>query len=209
GSFSFQASKNITAGEGGALLTNDDALKDRLWSYVNQGRSPGGAWYEHGYLGNNLRITAFQAGILLAQLERLDVQLEQRMANARRLHAILDEVDGLEPLRWDPRAEQHAFHLYIMRYQADGFHGVPRDRFVEALRAEGIPCSTGYPMPLYVQPPLQEPFSRVTPCPATEQACREAIWLTQNMLLAEPAAMDRIAEAIFKIRDHVEELAVV
>ena len=94
-----------------------------------------------------------------------------------------------------------------MRYNAAGFDGVPRERFVEALRAEGVPCSTGYPMPLYAQPPLQEPHSRVTPCPSTERACREAIWLTQNLLLAEPAAMDRIAEAIFKIREHIEELA--
>ena len=207
GSFSFQASKNLTAGEGGALLTNDDTLFDRLWSYVNQGRTPGGAWYEHGNLGNNLRITGWQAAILASQLTRLDAQLATRMANARRLLAFLDEVDGLTALEWDPRAEHHAFHLFIMRYDPAGFGGLPRDRFVAALSAEGVPCSTGYPMPLYAQPPLQEPFARITPCPATERACQEAIWLTQNMLLAEPAMIDRIAEAIIKVREHSEELA--
>lgn len=206
GSFSFQASKNLTAGEGGALVTNDAGLYDRLWSYVNQGRTPGGAWYEHGNLGNNLRITGWQAAILAVQLTRLDAQLQQRMANARRLIAFLDEVDGLMPLAWDERAENHAFHLFIMRYDAAGFAGLPREQFVAALKAEGVPCSTGYPMPLYAQPPLQEPFARLTPCPATEEACREAIWLTQNMLLAAPDMIDRIAEAILKIRAHSAEL---
>lgn len=142
----------------------------------------------------------------MAQLERFDEELARRMDNARRLHTILAEVDGLEPLHWDERAEFHAFHLFIMRFFPDRFHGVSRNRFVQALRAEGVPCSTGYSMPLYAQPPLQEPRSRVLPCPATEQACREVVWLTQNLLLAEPADMDQIAEAIFKIRENIGEL---
>jgi dTDP-4-amino-4,6-dideoxygalactose transaminase len=206
GSFSFQASKNLTSGEGGALTTNHDDLKDKLWSYINQGRTPGGLWYEHENLGSNLRLTGWQAAILMAQLERFDDELARRMDNARRLHAILAEVDGLEPLHWDERAEFHAFHLFIMRFFPEGFQGVSRNRFVQALRAEGIPCSTGYSMPLYAQPPLQAPRSRILPCPTTEQACRESIWLTQNLLLAEPAAMDQIAEAIFKIRENIGEL---
>jgi dTDP-4-amino-4,6-dideoxygalactose transaminase len=206
GSFSFQASKNLTAGEGGALTTNDDALKDRLWGYINQGRTPGGAWYEHGDVGSNLRLTGWQATILLAQMDAFDAQLARRMDNARRLHTILAEVDGLEPLQWDERAENHAFHLFIMRYLPERFGDLPRERFVAALKAEGVPCSTGYPMPLYMQPPLQAPRARVLDCPAAEQACAQAIWLTQNMLLAEPAQIDRIGEAIFKIRDGIDEL---
>ncbi|RIK36676.1 MAG: DegT/DnrJ/EryC1/StrS family aminotransferase, partial [Chloroflexi bacterium] len=70
GSFSLQASKNLTAGEGGILITNDDDLAAKLWSFANQGRSPEGAWYEHGMLGSNLRMTGWQAGLLLAQMER-------------------------------------------------------------------------------------------------------------------------------------------
>ena len=200
GSFSFQASKNMTAGEGGALVTNDPALHDKLWSYVNQGRLPGGAWYQHSNLGNNLRITGWQAAILEVQLGRLDAQLARRMENARRLHEFLTEIEGLTPLTWDARAEVHAFHLFIMRYDPAGFGGLPRDRFIDALAAEGVPCSAGYPMPLYAQPPLQPPHARITPCPMTERACQEAIWLTQNLLLAEPEMMERIADAIIKVR---------
>lgn len=206
GSFSLQLSKNLTAGEGGILLTQDDELASKLRSFINQGRTPGGAWYTHGLLGSNLRMTGWQAGILLAQLERFDAQLERRMANARRLNVIFEEIGGLRPMGWDARVDAHAFHLYMLRYEPAAFGGVPRDRFVAALQAEGVPCSTGYAVPLYRQPPLAEPYSRVTPCPVAEQACQEAIWLTQNLLLAEPEAMEEIGLAVLKIREHVGEL---
>ena len=206
GSFSLQQSKNLTSGEGGILLTNSDALKEKLWSYINQGRSLAGAWYEHANLGSNLRMTGWQAAILIAQMERFDEQLQRRMSNARRLNAILEEIDGLQAMHWDDRADNHAFHLYMMRYDAQGFAGLSRNRFVEALRAEGVPCSTGYARPLYRQPPLTDLYSRIMPCPVSEKACQEAIWLTQNMLLAEPEQIDRIAEAIVKVKENVESL---
>ena len=69
------------------------------------------------------------------------------MTNARRLHAILDEVDGLDPMRWDERVENHAHHLFMMRYDPDRFDGVSRERFVAALNAEGISCSHGLRLP--------------------------------------------------------------
>ena len=206
GSFSLQASKNLTAGEGGILLTNQPELAQKLWSFINQGRSPEGAWYEHAQLGSNLRMTGWQAAILLAQLERFDEQLQRRMANARRLYAILEEIDGLEPMRWDERADNHAFHLFMLRYEAAGFAGVARDKFADALAAEGIPCSTGYARPLYQQPPLNAEFSRILPCPVAERACQEVIWIYQSVLLAEPDAMDDIAQAIVKVRENVQEL---
>ncbi len=207
GSFSLQASKNLTAGEGGILLTNDEALAGQLWSYINQGRSPDGAWFEHGMLGSNLRMTGWQAGILLAQMERFEEQLQRRQTNARRLHTILAEVDGLEPQAWDERCEIHAHHLFIMRYDAAVWQGVPRERFVEALQAEGIPLSNGYTRPLYEQPPLAAPHSRHLPCPVAEHACRsEGTWLHHSVLLAEPTAIDDIGRAIFKIRAAIDEL---
>ena len=203
GSFSLQQSKNLTAGEGGILLTNHDELAGKLWSYINVGRSPDGAWYEHSELGSNLRITGWQAAILLAQLERFEEQLARRQQNARQLNAIMEEIDGLQPMRWDARADAHAFHLYMFRYDAQSFGGVARDRFVEALRAEGVPCSTGYGQPLYHHAPLQAPHSRILPCPVAEQACQEVIWIGQSVLLAEPEEMDEIAQAIVKVREHI------
>lgn len=206
GSFSLQQSKNLTAGEGGILITNDDELALKLWSFVNQGRSPEGAWYEHGQLGSNLRMTGWQAGILMAQMERFDEQLQRRQASARRLTEILEEIDGPAPMRWDPRADNHAFHLYMMRYDPKKLGGLPREKFVAALRAEGVPCSTGYAQPLYKQPPLAKPHSRILPCPVSERACQEAIWLTQSLLLAGPEEMEEIGKAVMKIRENASEL---
>jgi dTDP-4-amino-4,6-dideoxygalactose transaminase len=206
GSFSLQQSKNLTAGEGGILITNDDELALKLWSFANQGRAPEGAWYEHGMLGSNLRMTGWQAGVLLAQMDHFDEQLARRQASARRLIGILEEIDGPAPMRWDARADNHAHHLFMMRYDPAKFGDVPRNRFVAALKAEGVPCSTGYAAPLYKQPPLDARFSRILPCPVAEQACQEVIWLTQNLLLAEPEEMDDIARAMVKIREHVDEL---
>src|SRR5688572_15447643 len=71
GSFSFQASKNLTSGEGGILTTNNPELAEVAWSICNQGRRTGGEWYEHVRLGTNLRLTGWQAAILLVQLSRL------------------------------------------------------------------------------------------------------------------------------------------
>lgn len=84
--------------------------------------------------------------------------------------------------------------------------GAPRNLFEQALEAEGIPCSTGYPFPLYRQESLGPAVARAGACPNAEQACREAIWLPQWLLLAEPDEMDDVAAAIIKIRDHRDEL---
>ncbi|MBA3475841.1 MAG: DegT/DnrJ/EryC1/StrS family aminotransferase, partial [Actinobacteria bacterium] len=199
GSFSFQANKNMTAGEGGALLTNDAALAERLWSYVNQGRSSEGSWYEHPHLGSNLRLTGWQAAVLQIQLDRLDGQLERRMKSSRYLHEELAQFGGLRPLVWDERADNHAHHLFVLRYGPEEFGGLSRAEFCLELEARGIPSSAGYGMPLYRQQSLTPPLSRVTPCPAAEAACGEAIWLSQNLLLAEEAQLAAIPEAVDEI----------
>ena len=207
GSFSFQASKNLTAGEGGALLTNDADLAEQLWSIANCGRRRDGEGYEHPNLGTNLRLSGWQAAVLSAGLSRLDDQLQRRMINARRLRGFLAEIDGLTPQRWDPRADAHAHHLFLMRYDAERFGGLSRQKFITALRAENIPASSLYAYPLYRQPPLFEPFSRVTPCPNSEMLCEQTISLSQNLLLAEPDEMDDIANAILKVRENIDALA--
>lgn len=207
GSFSLQASKNLTAGEGGIVLTNHANLAEKLWSFINQGRNPEGGWFAHQMLGSNLRMTGWQAGLLLAQMTRFEEQLQRRQENARRLHAILAEIDGLEPQQWDERCELHAHHLFIIRYDQDAWNGVPRERFVRALQAEGIPLSIGYTLPLYEQPPLVAPHSRHLPCPATEHACRsEGTWMHHSVLLAESEAMDDIAHALVKVREGIATL---
>ncbi|MFB0546991.1 MAG: DegT/DnrJ/EryC1/StrS family aminotransferase [Anaerolineae bacterium] len=202
GAFSFQASKNITAGEGGIIVTNDAPLADRCWSLHNVGRLKGGAWYEHEILGWNYRMTEWQGAVLLVQLERLPEQIARRSRNAAYLAGELGCIEGIRPLTIDERVTQHAWHLFIFRYEADRFGGLSRDAFIEALNAEGIPCSAGY-RPLNRSRAILEATNVATPasCPVAERACcEEAVWLPQNVLLGTRQDMDHIVEAVAKIQ---------
>ncbi|MEC8993446.1 MAG: DegT/DnrJ/EryC1/StrS family aminotransferase, partial [Candidatus Latescibacterota bacterium] len=158
GTFSFQASKNLNAGEGGFIVTDDEELQLRAWSIHNCGRTPGGEWYEHPLVGGNYRLTEMQAALALSQLRRLDEQTEKRTQSAALLTEQLSEIEGIRPLAVDERVTRHAFHLYVFRYDADAFGGASREQFLKALAAEGIPCAAGY-KPLYREPAFQARFS--------------------------------------------------
>ena len=221
GTFSFQASKNLTAGEGGAVVSNNRELADRAWSHHNCGRSRTGAWYEHPRLGSNYRMSEFHAALLLSQLQRLDEQMAARAQNAQRLTSMLNGIEGVTPLAVDDRVTTHAYHLYVLRFDSQRFGGIARERFIEALTAEGIPCAAGY-RPLYREAaftnsfadyPLETPYFSGVPdysrfqCPVTEHICAaESVWFTQNTLLGDETDTRNIADAVAKIRDHLSEL---
>jgi dTDP-4-amino-4,6-dideoxygalactose transaminase len=215
GTFSFQSTKVLTAGEGGAVVTNDAALADEVWSLQNVGRIPGGEWYEHHRLGWNLRMTEFQAALLLAQMDRLDEQIERRQRNAATLDAMLSEVEGVEPLAYPQEITRHPRYLYVFRYRAGAFGGLPKSRFVQALAAEGIPAMSGYP-PLHTMPAITEALaSRGIPLragtdgvlPATDRAWHdECVWLPQNVLLGTREDLADVEGAIAKIARHHREL---
>jgi len=223
GAFSFQASKNITSSEGGIILTNDRDLADLCRSYSNCGRGKNRPWYEHLLPGGNYRMTEFQAAILLCQLQRLDEQVTRRMHNARILDRGLAEIEGIELLQ-QPPVERRSYHLYCFRYVPERFGGVPREGFIEALNAEGIPARSGYPFPLYRNPffqhkgtgpkycPLSCPYygkemdyTKVY-CPNAEQACQEVVWLPQNVLLGGEEDMADVIHGVRKVREHVDEI---
>ncbi|MGD8237503.1 MAG: DegT/DnrJ/EryC1/StrS family aminotransferase [Armatimonadota bacterium] len=208
GAFSFQVSKNIPGGEGGALCTDDRELAERIWSIHNCGRVPDGAWYQHNILGWNLRMTQFQAAVLLGGLERVDEHMKLRDANGAHLSRRLAQIEGLTPAQNTPGATRNAYHLFMSRYDAARFDGLPRGAFVEAMRAEGVPLSTGY-SPLYKSPAIVEAspadYSDVD-CPACESICDEGLWLSQSILLASQSDMDDIADAALKVQRNVSAL---
>src|SRR5580698_8336050 len=106
-SFSFQNGKCMTAGEGGILLSNDEALIDRAREILDQGRRKGEGWFHHYTLGTNYRITAWQCAVLIAQLERLPEQNCRRMNNVTAIREVLDDVPGLHFQRVPPAASVH------------------------------------------------------------------------------------------------------
>lgn len=215
GTFSFQSSKNITAGEGGAVVGSDARLMDAVWSYRNVGRIRNGGWYQHEVLGGNARMTAWQAAVLLAQMSRAEGQLAVRERNAALLTELLSGIPGIRPLHRDARVTHHAYHLYILRYDASAFGGRSRREFLAALHAEGIRCSDGY-VPLYRENavirageelarftgfPVASREQNIERCPVADRVCREEdCWLMQNLLLGNEADMESIAAAIAKVQ---------
>lgn len=214
GCFSFQDSKNMTAGEGGIVITNDESLAEECRSIHNFGRRPGGAWYEHNLMASNYRMTEFQGAVLRCQLGRLKEQTALREIHAARLTARLAQIPGIAP---QPRGEDEtrkAYHLYLFRFDQKAW-GISREMFVKAMNAEGIPVTAGYQIPLYRQPIFSEPdfgpytaafeqnpaldYRRVH-CPVAERACAtEGCWMHQAVLLGSERDIDDIADAFEKV----------
>lgn len=208
GTFSFQGSKNLNAGEGGIIVSNDEDLADRCWSVMNVGRVRSGRWYEHPVLGSNFRITTWQAAILTAQFQRLPDQTAKRNQNGAYLTSLLSTIPGIITLPLDPRVTASAYHLYIFRYDASRFGNHSLEELIKALNAEGIPCSTGY-VPLYKETLFNSKMAGIdgpvldysdVHCPVCEQVCEDTIWIHQSALLAEKADMEAIATAVRKIQ---------
>lgn len=223
GTFSFQETKNITAGEGGILVTNDQELAELCRSFTHCGRTKGSAWYDHDVLGSNLRMTEFQAAVLIAQLARLESQIRCRERNAQQIDQTLAELPSFRRLAPAPRMNRRSYHMYIFRVDEPSLE-TTRDRVIQALNAEGVPVTAGWYRPLYLNgvfrnahhgPPhgIRAPlaasaidYSQLS-CPVCEQVCRDAVWIPQNVLLADEAKIEQLCLALRKVATHAEELS--
>jgi len=225
GCFSFQASKNLNSGEGGAILCDDEDVRERCYAFHNNGSGLKyiGTSFTYKSGGTNLRMTEFQGALLLAQMSRIEAQARTRTENAHYLTSLLEEIPGITPARMYDGCTRNAYHLFMFRYDKTKFANLPRAVFLKALAAEGIPAAGGY-TPLNTQPFLKNVlasrgYQRLFPpkvlaewqertrCPVNDRLCEEAVWFTQTMLLAPRGAMDPIADAVLKIQAHAGELA--
>jgi dTDP-4-amino-4,6-dideoxygalactose transaminase len=224
GCFSFQESKHIPAGEGGAVTGLSAELLDRCWSFHNCGRAhgsfKGGGCFTRG---SNFRMKHYQAAMLVQQIEKLVKETEVRRANADHLTAGLKDIPGIQPARL-PENSRAVWHLFPLRYDAAEFNGLSRDRFIRALGAEGIPCSGGY-SEQYFDGMLDEAinsrgFKRLFPAQrlkayrdsfralnGNKQVCQTTVGLFNTLLLADRSHIDHIIEAVRKIHAHSAELA--
>lgn len=213
GTFSFQTSKNISAGEGGAVVTDDDRTASALYSMANVGRVRGGGWYEHRSIGHNLRITEFQAAILRAQLGRFDEQQQTRERGAALLTERLSDLadDGRLVLAPDdPDITAHGRHLFLLRVPELGRAGT-RDDALRSLKEAGFSeASSGY-VPLHRNEPLLAEASEIcgrlgrtyqaTPCPNADLVASDTIWFPQHYLLGSEDQIEQIATAVRKVVD--------
>jgi dTDP-4-amino-4,6-dideoxygalactose transaminase len=216
GAFSFQASKNLNSGEGGALITSDTKLAQAAYAFHNNSTPRGGGGFAYRGPGLNLRLTDFQAAVLSSQMTRLATQTARRDENGAYLTRQLGQIDGITPGKTYAGCTRNAYHLYMFRYDAERFGGLSRDGFLRALRAEGIPASGGYaPLnkaPSVVDTLASRAYTRIygkdtltelaerNTCPANDRLCQQAVWLAQTMLLGPRADMDDIASAVRRIQ---------
>ena len=206
GAYSFQSSKNLTAGEGGCLVTDRPHIYERACAFRDVGRRPGGERWEYPRHGWNYRTSEYLACILLVRLRRLQRQTEVRSRNAAHLTRELQRVGGLSPPAARPWVTRHGCHLYMTLYDPGQFGGRSRDEFVAALTAEGIDCTPGYQRPLTDEGALKSVSEaypdrvRRLPCPNVENVCGRSVWFYQSMLLGARKDMDDIAEAVDKIK---------
>lgn len=223
GCFSFQASKNLNCGDGGAIVTNDPDFGFKCESFQDQSRRKGPKGLAAGVRGANLRMTEFQGAILNAQLTRLEEQARHREENAAYLSRLLGEIPGILVQKQYPGCTRNAWHVYAFRYRKEHFAGLPRDRFMAALKKEGIDdVASGYTAwnkeahvsqlaqnrhyrRLYSRETLER-FERHRQCPQNDRLCAENVRFTQTMLLGPRSDMDQIAEAIRKIQRHAGDL---
>jgi dTDP-4-amino-4,6-dideoxygalactose transaminase len=214
GCFSFQSSKNLTSGEGGMVITNNEEISELVNSLRNVGRIKGGQWYEHHNLGCNYRLTSLQAVLLSCQLKRLEEQTHLRNENGLYLNSLLEKIDGISPLTRGHGETMHTYHIFIFRYDKSKFNNLPKNEFAAMLAAEGVPSFMGYPRPLYKQPVFQKKnvFCYAIPesadytgvsCPVAEKACYdEAVWILQQAMLGTREDMEKFADAILKIKQY-------
>lgn len=228
GCFSFQNSKNLAIGEGGAIISDDDNFIDRCYSYHNFGNAYGSVKApEKGDVvlrGNKLRMSEYQAAIGLSQLSRLEEQTTRRGESADILRAELQKIPGIIPIKLEKNVTKGAYHLFPFRYKKEHFKGLSRDNFIKALNAEGVSCYEGY-QPLNTMSYLENTFKsknfqksysrevldikkykQRNRCPENDKICQEAVWIPQNVLLADKAEIVKIAEAVNKIHNNAESL---
>lgn len=220
GSFSFQSSKNLSGGEGGMLVCRDEDLLERCIRIKNCGRPSGNYEADFETLGANLRMSAFQAGMLLAQAGRFEQQFKQREKNWACLNEAIKDVPGIELQARDSRVDGHALHLLIFRYDKNEFYGLSREGFLKTFEKEGVEAPHGGYQPIYRNPGfrsdvqsylrgLKTPDYTALNLPNTEKVCAEtSVWVRQNALLGETTSLvEGIAEAIRKIHQASERLA--
>ena len=208
GIFSFQSSKNMSAGEGGAIISNDEDFLDACFAYYNCGRQRDGDWYEHHIIGGNHRMSSMTASLLIPQFQTIENDMRVRDKNRKKLDQALSDM-GLEITHRYKKVTRESNHLYLLRYKAENYKDIPREKFFNAMRAEGIYTYAGY-NPLFREDVFQGKgndfpwikninYSNIS-CPVTEQiADYQSVWLTQNHLLGDESDIQDIINAFEKV----------
>jgi dTDP-4-amino-4,6-dideoxygalactose transaminase len=224
GSFSLQASKTLSSGEGGILLCQDAAMAARAAAIIDCGRphALGGGSEDDAMpyqMGVNYRMTELAAALAVVGLERFPDQFKQREAMADLMDEALSEVPGVRVFKRDPRLTRRSVFMYTFAIDPPAF-GMNHHLLCTALDAEGIACWQGYePMHRY---PLFQPQKSRLPVPSafphyfdfadmhlpegTRAYEQEAVWLFEGVFRCGESGVDEVITALRKIQSHAPEL---
>jgi dTDP-4-amino-4,6-dideoxygalactose transaminase len=220
GCFSFQMGKPLTCGEGGAVTFDDEQMRMGCYSHRSFGVREGGQRYEHFIIAGNYRMSEFPAAVLLAQLTRVEGQIDTRHENGEYFARELEKIGGIRALKRDPRITKYSYYFYLMRYD-EAEWGVPRGLFMQAVAAEGVGMNLAHNQPLYMNPAFRDvaghcpaacrfykgemDYAKVS-CPVAERVYQKEIVALMKDFLLERPAVDLALEAIRKVKENVGEL---
>jgi dTDP-4-amino-4,6-dideoxygalactose transaminase len=217
GSFSHQSSKILTAGEGGSLLTSEDALARRAHSIVDCGRAKDD---DEPTFGANYRLGELHAALLVTQMERFERQRAEREEAGRYFEEIAVQVPGVRIMPRDPRITRWSFYNYVFAIEPEAFGGASNEVVAYALEREGVTAEVQYPpmsrydlfQPSRSRLPVAVEFAdRLDPAkmsfPVAEAAgLRESIYLQENVFRAGREGIEDAVDAIAKVQKHADEL---
>lgn len=218
GSYSFQSSKLMTGGEGGAIVSRHPEVLARARSFSDCGRLPGEWFYSHYLLGGNYRMTEWQGAVLLAQLERFPQQQQIRARNADMLNHELAQIPGIHPQGRHPSCTTQGNYCYVVRVDEQRF-GMSRDVLREALIAEGISLTMAYPpltrLDVFADPDGFAPrlrnrkgmqdFSSLH-LPVSDLLADTTLWFTTSVLMGSENDARDVVRAMEKIYAHRDEI---
>jgi perosamine synthetase len=222
GCFSFQTSKTIACGEGGAIVGEDESLMDKCYTVHNHGTNRQGRTVT---IGPKYRMNEFQATILLAQLGGAQERFRRRNDNAAYLTSRLKGCPGVVPQKLYEGTASGSYYLYAMSYKKEHFNNVARAQFLKAIAAEGISLSPYIERGLHREPWVDnvlktkayqkafsprrlQQFRDEIACPNCDRVCHEMllIWAS-GPLLGSRVDMDDIADAILKVYENRDQLS--
>jgi dTDP-4-amino-4,6-dideoxygalactose transaminase len=181
GIFAFYPNKQITTGEGGMIVTDNDAYAATMLALRNQGRAPGDNWLQHTLLGYNYRMDEMSAAMGASQMKRLDNLLTARQAVAEMYARHLASIPEIEPLAVVPTTTRMSWFVYVVRTP----RGVDRKAVADRLAAKGIPVRP-YFLPIHLQPYMAERFGyRPGDYPVTEDLGERGLALPFSGVMKE------------------------
>jgi perosamine synthetase len=194
GTFGFYPNKQITTGEGGMIVTNNDEAAALMRALRNQGRAPGDTWLQHTYLGYNYRLDELSAALGLAQMQRLEELLRRREQVAAWYNQRLKALDGVEIPYVAPSTTRMSWFVYVIRLAA----GIDRGQVAARLAEYGVPVRP-YFLPIHLQPYMQERFGyRRGDYPVTEDLGERGLALPFSGVMSEEQ-VDYVCHALQQV----------